>query len=106
MQHLPLLDVSARALRAEVCAKCVDRPPDSESLGPDQPRVCEPECSIFNNLPRLLGIAARYDDTMVGRYEEATRELVCQKCQASPTAATSARNARRHIVRSAVTSAM
>ncbi|MEE9212235.1 MAG: hypothetical protein V3U29_06240, partial [Phycisphaeraceae bacterium] len=86
MQHLPTLDVMQRALRARVCPICFERPPGSESLGPNQPRTCEPECPVFQSLPTLKQIAEQINDPNIGPYERAVTELICQTCQTCPTA--------------------
>lgn len=86
MQHVPTLDLMQRALRTNICRQCWQRPTGSETLGADQPRTCEGECTIFRNLPRLRQIALTIDDPTLNRYEQATQELICQVCDASATA--------------------
>lgn len=85
MQRLPETDVAQRAIRSRVCVQCFKRPFGSERLGPQRPRACEGECTIFSNLPRLQEIAAQIHDPTMGPYETAIRDLVCQRCAASPT---------------------
>ena len=85
MQHLTPLDVAQRALRARICRECFKRLPGSETLGPNEARSCEPECTVFLHLPRILEIAAEVRDPTLGPYDHAVRELICQVCNASPT---------------------
>lgn len=85
MQRLPELELAQRAIRSRVCTQCFKRPAGSETLGPDRPRVCESECSIFVNLPTVQQIAETIDDPIMGPYEVAMRDMVCQECAASPT---------------------
>ena len=86
MQNVPPLELMKRAVRARVCPQCSQRPPGSESLGPHVPRSCEPECTIFVHLPAIRDIAAQTNRPSLGPYEHAVRELICQTCEASPTA--------------------
>ncbi len=85
MQRLPETDLAQRAIRSSVCTQCFKRPMGSERLGPQRPRVCEAQCTIFINLPRLQEIAAQIHDPTMGPYETALRDLICQQCAASPT---------------------
>lgn len=85
MQHLPTLEVMARAIRAEVCPQCSQREP--HGLWPlDQPRPCEAQCTIFINLPTLRNVAEQIDSPFLLPYERAMEQLICQSCTASPTA--------------------
>jgi len=83
--HTPL-DVARRAIRKEICTICSDRPACSEGQGPECVRPCEGGCSIFVNLPVLLRIVHRVHTPTLGGYERAMRELICQRCELSPTA--------------------
>ena len=86
MQHLPILTVVQRALRQRICASCYWRPADSEALGPKVARPCQPDCTIFIHLPKLLEIADRIHEPMLAPYEHAMRELICNTtCEQSPT---------------------
>lgn len=85
MQHLPSLVVMQRALRHNICTQCFKRPSGSESLRPDQPRICEPQCQVFVNLPKLREIAAAVNSPTLGAYEHAVKEVVCQHCKADQT---------------------
>ena len=87
MQHLPAHTVMQRTLRREICTQCHQRPSHSESLGPDVPRSCEPQCTIFIHLPKLHEIAERTHKPTLAPYEHAMRELICNTtCEQSPTA--------------------
>jgi len=85
MQHLQLLDVAARAARERICTQCYQRPPGSESLHPDVPRVCEPKCPVFVHLPKLLKMAHE-PAAQPASPEQIVRGAICQKCALSPTA--------------------
>jgi hypothetical protein len=84
MQHVDKLELFARALRSRICTKCYQRPPLSETMPPSAPRVCEPTCPIFMNLPKLVGLAAR-PPTQIST-ELLVRNVVCQTCKAAPSA--------------------
>lgn len=87
MQSLPEMDVIKRALRSRICPQCHARPTGSEQLSPDQPRSCEPGCSIFLHLPRVRDIVMTVHDPSLGPYEHALVENVCEKsCDVSATA--------------------
>jgi hypothetical protein len=83
MQHLTLTQVMKRAVRATVCSQCYQRPIGSETLSPEEPRACEPTCTIFNNLARLKAIADRDD---LPPWENLIKDRICQKCEDSPSA--------------------
>ncbi len=85
MQRLPEMELAQRAIRTRVCTQCFKRPVGSERLSADRPRVCEGECTIFLNLPKLQQIAESIHDATMGPYESAMRDMVCQECAASPT---------------------
>ena len=85
MQNKPTLEVMQRAMRAEICPNCHLRPPGSETLRPYQPRSCEPQCTIFGNLPMLKQIVDQYGDRAIGPYQRAMNELICMECDANPT---------------------
>ncbi len=86
MQHLPTLEVMKRGLRAEVCPQCSQREPAGGDWPFDEPRPCEPGCTIFLNLPRLRLIVHRIHSESLAPYEDAMRELICQSCQSHHTA--------------------
>ena len=85
MRHMPTIDVARRLAREVACTQCYQRPPASEALGPEVPRSCEGVCPLFFNLPTLLGLARRVDDTP-GACETAVRQTVCGRCRLTPTA--------------------
>ena len=84
MRHLPLNEVAYRLAREVACVQCYQRPPGSESLGPEVPRACEPRCPLFANLPRLMSLAQEVGDRP-GDYEDAVRNSVCGACHLRPT---------------------
>ncbi|MEX0774343.1 MAG: hypothetical protein WD042_01375 [Phycisphaeraceae bacterium] len=86
MQNLPSLDVARRAIRAEVCRQCSQRPTGSEDWPPTFLRPCEAGCTIFINLPQLDKLAHKLHATSLAPYDRAVRMLVCDHCQASPNA--------------------
>jgi len=103
MQNVRPDAVIRRALRAQICPTCLQRPVGSESLPNTQARVCEGACTIFANLKTLMRIAAqqaraatagqkltatdqRLEGGMVSHFERAVQDEVCQTCTASPTA--------------------
>lgn len=81
------LAIAQKSLRSTVCPTCHRRQPENEQW-PDvtQPRPCEPSCTIFINLPKLMRIAHNVESPDLGAYEAAINELVCQNCKSSPTA--------------------
>lgn len=85
MQHPPPLQTAQRLTRALICTKCPRRPAGGESLGPQDPRHCEPTCALFVYLPRLQEIAGQ-NDPVPGDYERSFRDLACRGCRLSPTA--------------------
>jgi hypothetical protein len=85
MQKAPSLVVAQRAIRSQVCPVCTQRPPGSEKLGPDTPRTCEPQCSVFHHLPKMLEVVAKTQSPTLGAYEKAALENICQTCGQSPT---------------------
>lgn len=86
MRHKPALEVMQRAIRAQICTQCSQRPKGSEALPPTVSRSCEPECSIFVHLPEVKRIAEKLHESSMAPYERAVQELVCQTCNVSPTA--------------------
>lgn len=86
MQHLPTLEVMKRSVRAAVCPRCTQREPAGEWPHLEQPRPCEPTCTIFQNLPRLRLIVHRIHSDSMAPYEEAMREMICQSCHNNATA--------------------
>jgi hypothetical protein len=85
MQHLSQDELARRAVRAQICPKCCQRPPGSESLRPTEPRNCEPRCAIFLSLPTLqMLVTCR--DSRLHSVEQTMRNQVCNHCTLSPTA--------------------
>jgi hypothetical protein len=80
------LELARRTLRQHVCTKCYIRPMGSEQFAPSVARACESDCPIFMSLPTLLRIDVQVQESSLGKYERAMRDLVCQSCMASPTA--------------------
>jgi hypothetical protein len=85
MQKLAIIDVVSRGIRVKVCPQCYQRPAASENWGPLHPRACEGTCTIFQNLPRLVGISSFVQDPKLGAYEDAVLTHVCGHCSV-PTA--------------------
>jgi hypothetical protein len=85
MQHPTATQTAQRLTRALICTKCPRRPAGSESLGPLDPRSCEPTCALFVYLPQLQQIAGQ-NDPVPGDYERSLKDTVCGKCRLSPTA--------------------
>ena len=85
MQHANLIVQAQRAVRSTICPQCWKRPLGSEHTDPMTIRSCEPGCTIFLNIPRLLGIA-KHDPTQPFVYENRIRNIVCSVCSATPTA--------------------
>jgi hypothetical protein len=85
MWHLPLDEVAHRLARETACVHCSQRPPGSESLGPEVPRACQANCPLFAHLPRLIGIARQAGDRP-GDVESAVIAGVCGACHLKPTA--------------------
>ena len=85
MQHLPTIELMRRAVRYAICTRCAKRP-HGLAPGPAVARPCEPECTIFANLPKLARIA--HDDAGDWRapIEKQMRELICVNCHACPSA--------------------
>jgi len=85
MRNLSPLAKAQHAVRAKICPSCQFRPEGSESWDAHTRRPCEDDCTIFLNLLKLRGIVHDVHDDSLAPYERATRELVCQECQSSPT---------------------
>jgi hypothetical protein len=85
MRHLTQDDVARRAVRAQICPVCYQRPPGSETLKPDEPRECEPHCAIFLSLPILQTLVA-CRDSKLDSIEQTMRNQVCNHCTLSPSA--------------------
>ena len=83
MQHKPPLEVAKLAIRAKVCPKCYDRPAGSESLGPEVARTCEPQCTIFLSLSKLLSAVEERSKLST---EQVVHNVVCQTCTSSISA--------------------
>src|SRR5438045_3712902 len=86
MQHESRHDVLRRAIRARICTECYQRPPGSETLSADEPRVCEPRCPIFLNVHSLGLVARKTDGEALPNYEQHLRNAICQHCTTSITA--------------------
>jgi hypothetical protein len=84
-QHNPKLNLMQRAIRAKICVKCYERPARSESWLPTQERTCEAKCGIFENLPRLIGIAVRPDPPRTS-LDVLVRNSICIRCTVSDSA--------------------
>ena len=84
MRHLPILDVSRRLVREMACVRCSDRPPGSETLGPEVVRPCEGACPLFVHLPRLVQLAGEIGDGP-GACDAAVVTSVCADCRMRPS---------------------
>jgi hypothetical protein len=84
MQHLATNDVERRLVREVACTKCYQRPPGSESLGPEVPRMCEASCPLFYHLPTLARLA-RQVGNIPGECEIAVKDLACSGCRLRET---------------------
>ena len=87
MQHLPVMQIGRRVLRAAICPSCYQRQPHDELLPPSIPRECESRCALFENAAVLIGIAAG-DGTMdqPGGCDQAILKRICRKSCTRPTA--------------------
>jgi hypothetical protein len=86
MQDVCVTDtVLRRALRAGVCPSCPFRPVGSESLG-QVARSCEGTCTIFGNINTLVLVAMRSAEDPAASIEKLVRDIVCQHCDAVPSA--------------------
>lgn len=85
MSQTNLLPVLQRALRANICTICFQRPSGSEMLDPNTPRSCEGDCTIFVNLPSIKGIADNIEPA-ARTYVQAVNQFICPACQISPAA--------------------
>ena len=63
------------AIRARVCAKCIDFGEDGLCHSAD-PKGC----AVFRFLPELVAIAERLDAPTIQPYVEAVRREICDKC--------------------------
>ena len=79
MQHLPITEVERRLVREIACVSCYQRPPGSEVLGPQVARTCEPTCSLFFHLPKLVRLASQVGERP-GECEAAVKDQICQGC--------------------------
>ena len=84
MQHKSTIALAKAAIRGTICSKCYQRPPGSETHDVLQPRLCEPACTIFVSLPRLLDHVEA--ETNASSPDEAIRTFICPTCAASPSA--------------------
>ena len=85
MQHLPTIELLKRAARCVVCTRCGKRPPHSETFSPSIARRCEPECTIFANLPKLAKIAFDAGNDPRAPIERQMRESICLNCHSHPS---------------------
>jgi len=85
MQHLPIIDVERRGLRAAVCPMCYQRPPGSEKLPATVTRRCEGDCTLFLFADKLRSVAARAEGGDVD-WDRLIRDEVCNKICRRPTA--------------------
>ncbi|MCC6581285.1 MAG: hypothetical protein IT440_12690 [Phycisphaeraceae bacterium] len=86
MLNLPRSQVIERAVRQRICTQCFNRPEGSETLGPDEPRPCQPNCTIFINLPRLVDVTQRVHSPSMSPYERVVGNEICETtCEASAT---------------------
>src|SRR5437764_12601914 len=82
--HKNRFEVAQMAIRSRVCTKCYQRPEGSEHMGPSEPRKCEPGCTIFIGLPKLVG--ATTHGPLNESPDEAMQKRICPNCQASQSA--------------------
>jgi hypothetical protein len=83
MRHLPLNDVARRLAREVACVRCYQRPPGSETLGPEVARTCEPACPVFAHLPGLISLSMQVGDRP-GECETLVRRTACDGCHLRP----------------------
>src|SRR6266487_4467208 len=79
MQHLPTTEVERRLVREIACVSCYQRPPGSETLGPQVARSCEGTCPLFLHLPKLARLASQVGDRS-GECDAAVKDQICQGC--------------------------
>ena len=84
MQQVATLELMQRIIRSKICTSCFLRPKGTESMGPMDPRPCEPICQIFINLPQLKKISEHTKSDDMAVYEEAIGEMICQVCEITP----------------------
>jgi hypothetical protein len=82
--HKNRFELAKLAIRARICTECYQRPADSETLDSTDPRTCEPTCTIFVWLPKLLG--ATTHGALDESADEAMQRLVCPGCHVCPSA--------------------
>jgi hypothetical protein len=82
--HKNRFELAHLAIRARICTTCYQRPEGSEKMDSTEPRSCEPTCTIFLGLPRLVG--ATTHGPLDGSADEAMQRLVCPTCHASASA--------------------
>ena len=87
MQHLPVMQVATRILRAAICPSCYQRRPHDELLPPSMRRECEAGCELFRHCAVWVGIAADHRaDERPGACEAAIVKRVCRKSCTRPGA--------------------
>jgi hypothetical protein len=82
--HKNRFELAQLAIRARICTKCYQRPAGSEHMAATQVRSCEPTCTIFLGLPKLVGETAH--GPLDEAPDEAMRRHVCPTCHASASA--------------------
>jgi hypothetical protein len=82
--HKTRFELSKLAIRARICTQCYQRPLGSEHLDSTKPRTCEPTCTIFLGLPKLIGAVAH--GPLDEPADDAMQRLVCPTCHASASA--------------------
>jgi hypothetical protein len=78
------MELVRRAVRAKICTRCYQCPRDQMALTPEVARSCEPECTLFHNLPALHAAVAK-DLMVLADADRAVETLVCERCKARPT---------------------
>jgi hypothetical protein len=87
MQHLPIIQVARRVLRAAICPSCYQRQPHDELLAPSVPRACEAQCALFQHVAVLVGIAVGHVDIdQPGDCDREVLKRVCRKSCTRPSA--------------------
>ena len=72
MRATPNLEMFKRAIRMNVCARCPNRPAQSEGVAAGVPRDfvppdCEARCPVFVHLPLIKLVSERVDPTIADR---------------------------------------
>jgi hypothetical protein len=77
-----MIENAKRSVRLKVCQTCYQRPLNSGLFGPEVPRLCETQCTIFTNLETLL--AAGYVTRL--SIDDHLQESTCQTCHSCTSA--------------------